>query len=272
MITVINHHHMASWENNRAGFWPTWQEHKVFFVLLTILLVALIAFTCMSAKKVYREAWNVGFSDQIAPTISVSATGSADIAPDIASVDVTVTKDGATAVAAQNAASEIMNGVIADIQALGVAEKDLRTSSFSTSEVYDYDVSPAVVTGYQSTQTLTVKIRTIDSTASIVQSAVEGGATSVSDIRYVVDDESATLAVAREEAVAQAKREAVAIAKSLSARLGKVVSYSESRGGQSPIYYGMGESLKAADTAAMPTVEVGENTIQMTVYLTFSLR
>ncbi len=271
IIASINIQHMASWENNRGGFWPTWQENKLFTVLFALLMIALIFLAGTSAKKALREMMHVGYSDQAASTIVVSATGSADVTPDIATTEVTVTKQGATAAEAQNSASDAMNTVIVDIKLLNISEEDLRTSSFSTTEVYDYDVSPARLAGYQSTQTLTVKIRDTDLTASVLDTATKSGATSVSGIHYEVDDETSTIAKARNEAIADAKAQASAIAKSVGARLGRVVSYSENRnGGGYPMYYGMAESVKAMDSV-ISNVEVGQNTIEMTVYLTYSL-
>lgn len=262
---------MASWEKDGSSFWPTWHENKLFTVLLAILMVYGIVWVGAGIKKTLREYSHVGFSDLSAPTISVSASGKASVVPDIATTDVTVTKTGATAVDAQNTASATMTTVLAAIKALGIADADIQTSSFNTSEVYDYDVSPAVITGYQSSQTLTVKIRDTDLIANVLDAGPKNGATSVSSIRYEVDDETATIAEARDEAIAKAKAQAKSIAASMGGRLGRVVSYNESQGGSVMPYYGMMESAsKAADSIA-PPVEVGSEEIEMTVSITYAL-
>jgi uncharacterized protein YggE len=223
-------------------------------------------------KKSLYETARVGFADNAAPTITVSATGKASIAPDIATTDIAVTKTGSTAEAAQSAASKAMTTVLAAIKALGIADADIQTSSFNTSEVYDYDQSPAVVTGYQSSQTLTVKIRDTEKIASVLDAGPKNGATSVSSIRYSIDDESAVLASARNEAITKAEAQARTIAKSLGERLGDVVNYSESSGGSYPMMYGiMADSAKSMESVP-PPIAVGEQETQMTVYITYSLR
>lgn len=262
---------MASWENNRGGFWPTWQEHKIFTVLMVLLFVSLIALIGATAKKTVRELHQIGYSDHNAPTITVSATGNVEVTPDIATTDIVVMKQASTAAQAQSLASDAMSAVIADIKALGIAEKDLRTSSFETDQVYDYDVSPAVVTGYRSTQTLTVKIRDIALISSVLDGAPESGATSVSGIRYEVDDEVTAINDARDEAIADAMSQARVIAKSLGGRLGRVVNYSENQGGNTPRYFAFEESANTKAADSMSTVEVGQNTVEMTVYITYAL-
>ena len=272
ILFVINNIFMASWEKDGSGFWPTWHENKLFTELLAILIVYSTVWVGAQIQKTIREYSNVGYSELSAPTISVSASGKASVVPDIATTDVTVMKTATTAVDAQNAASSTMTTVLAAVKALGIADADLQTSSFSTSEVYDYDVSPAKVTGYQSSQTLTVKIRNTDLIASVLDAGPKNGATSVSSIRYEVDDETAAIAEARDEAIARAKVQAMSIATSVGGRLGRVVSYNESQGGSPMPYYGMfSESLKAADSIA-PSIEVGTQEIEVTVSITYALK
>lgn len=261
---------MASWEKNGSSFWPTWQENKLFTVLLAILIVYSTVWIGAQLKKTMHETAHIGVSDVAAPTISVSAVGKASVVPDIATTDVAVTKTGDTAAAAQDAASIAMNAVLAAMKTLGIPEADLQTSSFNTTEVYDYDQSPAVVTGYQSSQTLTVKIRKTDLTSSVLDTGPKNGATSVSGIRYTVDDNTSTLAAARAEAISKAEIQAKAIARSLQQKLGRVVSYSESTGGNYPIMYGMMADSKAVGSVP-PPVEVGQQDIEMTVYVTYAI-
>ncbi len=263
---------MASWEKNSSSIWPTWEDNKVFTVLLAIFLVYGTVWLGVQIKKSMRETVRVGFSDNAAPTITVTATGKASVVPDIATTDISVTKTADTAAEAQSAASKTMTTVLTAIKALGVAEADLQTSSFNTSEVYDYDQSPAVVTGYQSSQTLTIKIRKTDNIAAVLDAGPKNGATSVSSIRYSVDDDAVVLASARGEAIAKAEAQAKAIASSLHERLGAVVNYSESSGGNYPMMYGiMADSAKSVESIA-PSIEVGEQETQMTVYITYSLK
>jgi uncharacterized protein len=261
---------MASWEKNSTSIWPSWQENKMFTVLLGIMMVYGIVWMGVNIKSAIKESHTVGFSELAAPTISVSATGKASVVPDIATVDLTVELTASTAAEAQTDASEAMTAVINAMKELDIESADLQTSSFSTSEVYDYDVSPAVITGYRSSQTLTVKIRNTELIEEVIDAGPANGATSVSSLRYEVDDETVVQQEARVEAMADAKEQAKQIAEAMGVRLGRVVSYSESSGGSYPMYLGMAEA--AMDSAGVKTtVEVGTEDVELTVYVTYSL-
>lgn len=271
ILEEINHLFMASWEKNGSSFWPVWQENKVFTVLLAILLVYSTVWVGAQIKKTVREVRYVGFADQAAPTITVSATGKATVVPDIATVDMSVVQNASTAAGAQQETSTVMNAVLDALYALEISKEDIQTSAFNTSELYDYDVSPAKVVGYQSTQTLTVKIRNTDRIASVLDAAPKKGATSVSGIRYSIDDETDLLATARAEAITKARAQARAIAAATNSSIGHMVGYSESRGGGAmPMYLQVSDSMKSVESA-MPTVEVGTQDVEMTVYIVYAL-
>ncbi|MFA6017905.1 MAG: SIMPL domain-containing protein [Patescibacteria group bacterium] len=263
---------MASWEKNSTSIWPTWQENKLFTVLLGILMVYGIIWMGITIKTAMQESRTVGFTELSAPTISVSATGKASAVPDIATVDITVTKTADLTVDAQNNASIAMTAVIEAVKALGVPEADMKTSSFTTSETYDYDQTPPVVAGYESSQTLTVKIRNTDLISSVLDAGPVNGATSVSSLRYEIDDETAVQQEARVEAMAKAKKQAKEIASAMGARLGRAVSYSESVGGSYPMFYGIAESSLKSDASTSAPVETGTQDVELTVFVTYSLR
>ncbi len=261
---------MASWEKDGSSFWPSWHENKLFTVLLAILIVYSTVWVGAEIKKTMREYSHVGVSDLSAPTIVVSATGKASAVPDIATVDMTVSETNASGTTAQSDVSKKMKTLQDAILALGIPAADLKTSSFSLSPVYDYDVSPAVLTGYESSESLTVKIRNADLVSSILDAGPKNGATNVSDLRYDIDDTSVVNQEARVDAMAKVQTDAANIAKAMGGRVGRVVSYSESTGGSVPIYYGMlSESTKSADTVA-PPIQTGTQDVELTVTVTYS--
>lgn len=261
---------MASWEKQSTSIWPSWEENKMFTVLLGILMVYGIIWMGVNIKTAIQESRHVGLSDLSAPTIAVSATGTVSASPDVATVDVSVSKEASTATEAQDLASSSMTTVVAAMKDLGIASDDLQTSGFSTREVYDYDQSPAVLTGYESTQTLTVKIRDTNLTASVLDAGPKNGATEVSSLRYEIDDETDVQQEARVEAMAKAKRQAIEIAEAMGVRLGRVASYSESTGGSYPMYLAADKAMaESADVGAV--IETGTQDVEVTVYVTYSL-
>ena len=72
------------------------------------------------------------------PRILVTGEGSVDVAPDMAVLKLTVTREAATASEALNANSAAMKNVLEAMQSQGVEARDLQTSGFSIQPRYSY--------------------------------------------------------------------------------------------------------------------------------------
>ena len=109
----------------------------------------------------------------ITPQITVSATGTADIAPDMAVIGLTLLREADTAREALDANTEAMAEVLAAMQAEGIAERDLQTSNFNIQPRYVYPepkdgIRPAPrIVGYQVSNSLTVRVRDEDGRAGV---------------------------------------------------------------------------------------------------------
>ncbi|KKW30411.1 MAG: hypothetical protein UY72_C0013G0021 [Candidatus Uhrbacteria bacterium GW2011_GWD2_52_7] len=259
---------MANWNNN-GGCWPSWQDNKLFTVLLALVCLSVIGALSAQAWKTWREANATGFSELAAPTINVSATGKASAVPDIATVDLGVTVTSTTANSAQDQNTEKMNALVDAMKGLGIEEADLQTSSYSVNPQYNYNVSPAVVTGYEASQTLTVTIRDNTKIGTVIETAGNNGATDVGSLYYEFEDDSAVLAEARDEAIADARNQAEVIAEAMGANLGSIVSYSEYSGGGD--YYRSFASAELADGATAPNIQVGEDEVELNVSMTYAI-
>ena len=84
-------------------------------------------------------------------TVSVSGVGIVTTTPDTASVQLGVTVTEATLADAQSQASTQMQAVIDALNAAGVEEKDIQTSTYYVSVVQNYDSNgnPSEVTNFQ---------------------------------------------------------------------------------------------------------------------------
>lgn len=251
--------------------WPSWEDNKLFTVLLAILMVYGIVFLLVQTQRTYKEAQRAGYADQTAPTISVTGEGNASAASDLREVDLTVREEGTTANAAQDANAESMNGIIAAMKELGIESKDLQTSSYNVSPRYDYDASPAKIVGYEAMSTLTVTIRDAELVSSVLTIAGDKGVEYIGDVRFSIEDTTEMENEAREEALQEARAQAESIADAMGAELGRVVSYYESSGSAYPYY--MERSLAAADSAigSAPDIEEGENEVSLSVTVTYAL-
>jgi len=71
-------------------------------------------------------------------TIAVSGTGRIVLSPDIADLRLGVSSTAKTVKAARAAAATSMTAVIASLKNLGIADKDIQTTTLSLQPVYDY--------------------------------------------------------------------------------------------------------------------------------------
>ena len=127
--------------------------------------------------------------------------------------------------------------------------------------------------GYNVSQTVELKIRDISVAGEILSGIGEFGATDVSGLNFIVDNEDEINDQARDLAIQDARTQAKVLAKSLGVRLVKIVNFSEN--GDYPVYYGMEKAMAVgggmADSVA-PQIPAGENTITSNVSITYEIR
>jgi len=213
------------------------------------------------------------------PRIVVSGEGSAEIAPDMAVVTLSVVREAETAREALDANSLAMSDVLAAMEAEGIEKRDLQTSNFSIEPkiVYPKNYSdgereqPRIV-GYTVRNSLTVRIRDLGNLGSILDRSVTLGVNQGGGIAFTNDDPSQAI----EEARVKAMQEAIAKAKTLTGTagvgLGKVLEISESSYRPQPVPLARAEMamMDAAKSAPVP-VAAGENSYSVTVNVTFAL-
>jgi len=230
------------------------------------LLVAAIASPAFTPRTI------LGTDPATAPehTISVSGTGRVLISPDIADLRLGVSVTAKTVKAARDANATSMTAVIDSIKKLGIADKDIQTSTLSLSPVYDYppDQRAPILTGYNLTNVVAVTIRDLDKAGDVIDGALAAGATTLDSISFRVDDQTAAEKQAREAAMAEANAKAQTLASAAGVSITGVAAISETSAPTPyPIYYrGMAES--AARDVATP-VQPGTNEVTVTVSVVY---
>ena len=217
-------------------------------------------------------AWSKSFV--ASRTIVVSGEGRASIAPDIATVAFSVVSEGSSASAIQTENTKKMNDAIAAVKALGVDAKDIRTSGYNLSPKYSYSqkTGKSSIDGYQVTQTVTVKVRNLDDAPKIVGGLPSLGVNQISGPSFSVEDPEKYLAAARTEAFGKARAKALALARAAGVGLGRVVTFSESSGGNYPRPMYMKADMAVGGEAATPNFEPGTEEAQVSVSVTFEIR
>jgi uncharacterized protein YggE len=213
------------------------------------------------------------------PRIMVSGEGVSTLAPDMAIVNLTVTREAETAREALDANTEAMARVLAAMQQEGIEERDLQTSNFSIEPkiVYpknyssDSPEAPKII-GYTVRNSLTVRIRDMDRVGDILDTSVTLGVNQGGQISFTNDDPSEALNQARIKAMEEAIAKARTLAEAAGVGLGKVLEISENsyRPQPVPIARARNVAFNAAESAPVP-VAAGENSYSVTVNVSFGI-
>jgi len=206
-------------------------------------------------------------------TISVNGEGRVSLAPDVVMMSVGVDERHAELNAAQSAADEKMDSIIAALRANGVAEDDIQTGNYSIYAERDYEREGQPVTGYVVSHTVTAKIRDIDNAGNVISAAIDAGANNVGGIWFGLDDPAAAIQQARELAVADAEAKATELARLANATLGPIQVISEGYAPSSPAvpFNGGGAVAEDAIRSSAPTINPGQTEVVLTVYVTYAI-
>jgi uncharacterized protein YggE len=162
--------------------------------------------------------------------LSVSGEGRASAAPDVAVLGLGVSAKASTVGAANSRAQQAMTALLDSLEANGVQEKDIQTTSLSIQPEYDYRNNEQVLTGYRVSHMLQVKVRDIDKAGEVIDDAVQAGGDllQVQSISLTIDDTTALRSQARQKAVADAQAKAEELATLAGVTLGKPTYITES--------------------------------------------
>lgn len=166
------------------------------------------------------------------PTITVTGEGSAERAPDLATVQIGVTTVGETAAEALAANSAAMAAVTDRLKAAGVADRDLQTTGLSVNPNWTgYDSSSSAegprISGYTASNILTVRVRALDTLGAVLDASVSDGANTLNGLTFGLADPKPAMDDARKAAVADALAKAELLATAAGVTLGPIVSITE---------------------------------------------
>ncbi len=284
------------------------QANKSLKVTGLVLLSLLCLFVFVKTVNEIKGYGTIGQAPEMPNSITVNGHAEVMAKRDVSSVSFSSFGEGKTTSEAQSAAAESNNKAIAFLKSKGIPEGDIATQSYNTSPKYDQTVKPCVISapassvrsaggmepaiavapvapcnsyeqvivGYETNQTIQVKIRGIDKNPGLSGEILDGLAATgvrVGSLTNSVDDMTALQSEARSRAIASARIEASRIAKSLGVRVVKVVSYYENNYGY-PMAEGGAMSARAFDSAksVAPEVPAGESLISSDVSVTFEIR
>ncbi|WBH15724.1 SIMPL domain-containing protein [Sphingomonas radiodurans] len=208
-----------------------------------------------------------------ATVLDVVATGQVTRTPDVATLRAGVVTQALTAAAALGENATRMERVVAALRAAGIAPRDIATASVGLQPQYRYaENQPPAITGYQATNTVSVKFRDIAKSGTALDALVKAGANQIEGPQLTIDQPEAALDAARVDAIKRARARADLYAQAAGLRVDRIVSIgeaSESDGGPRPqMVYARAAKAADASTEILP----GESELTATVMVRFLLK
>jgi uncharacterized protein YggE len=207
-------------------------------------------------------------ADKMERVISVSATGSVAVEPDMAHVTAGVATDADTAKDAIARNSAAMAKVVDGLKRAGIAAGDIQTSQLSVQPRYapPKDGRPGTIVGYNVVNQVRIAVRDIKRLGELLDQVIGLGANQMGGISFDVADAERVKDEARKQAMANARRRAELYAAAAGVQLGHVLRISESVGEMRP----MGA---ARMTMAAPVpIEAGTQMLSVEVHVTYAVR
>ncbi len=194
-------------------------------IMLLVLLVC-----CVAALPA------LSFADP--GTVTVTGTATVTVEADAAVVVIGVETMDKDVSAAASANAVKLDAVIEALKALGIDEKDIHTDHYYVSTLYDYssaDPDGVPVRGYQVTNSLSVKVRDINRTGEVIDTALKAGANACNGISFTSSAAGEACDQALAAAVAEARRKAALVAEACGGKLGRIVELKEGYGSYSGV-------------------------------------
>lgn len=206
--------------------------------------------------------------------LNVTGTGTVNLTPDVAYINIGVHTDMPTASEAVSANNTQTQQVIDAITKLGVDPKDIRTTNFSIypNVQYDPQTNQKLRTTYVVDNSVYVTVHQIEKLGDMLDATVAAGANSVNSIQFDVLDKTAAIKEARDAAVKDARTQAQELAAAAGVTLGTIRSVDFYNSIPGPIVnaYGKGGGGGAAE-ATVP-IQTGQLTLTVNVSLSYEIK
>ena len=207
-------------------------------------------------------------------TLSLAASGTVKTAPDMVSISTGVTSEGQTANDALSKNTAAMTEVVDTLKAAGIEPKDIQTTNFSVSPIYERknENEASFITGYRVSNSVNITVRDIKKLGDVLDKTVAAGANTIDSIQFGVADPEKMKDEARKLAMQNAIENAKLYAEAAGVELGPVIKITESGDFMPrPLGARAAAAPMMADSAPVP-VEGGTLSIEAKVQVIWELR
>ena len=238
-------------------------------ILFPLLLAATLSLAPLTAALTAALAETGPSLTVTGPTLTVTGIATIETTPDLATLSLGVSTTGATARAAMAANSDAVAAVIARLKSAGVADRDIQTSNLSLNPNWVTNASGTAseVQGYIVTNMVSVRIRAIATTGTVVDAAISDGVNTLNGLYFSLQDTRPAEDEARKKAVADALARATLLAEATGTRLGPILSVTEGSDAASP----QGPMYRMSDATGAVPVEAGSVGVSASVTIVFQI-
>ena len=208
------------------------------------------------------------------PELTVSGSGIARRAPDVAVVTIGARAIEQTVEAAQSKVNTAINAAKASAAALGVPKAAIRTSGLDVTAMYerrdhvntgdDLEKLPRLI-GYRAETTLSILLDDVAIAGKVIDAAIKAGVTDLEGVRFGLKDDTEEQKQALTKAVVNARVKAETIAAALGVEIVGVLEVAD----ESISSYGGGSS--PFDGGDSTEVEPGEIVVEAEVGIRFQI-
>ncbi len=249
----------------------SWGSSGLCHILWVVLGSAIVFFLVVSGVKAWRETMEIGRTPAVEHSIYVEGKAKVSSVPSKASISIGINTDKEVLADAEAANKDISAKITQALLALGVADADIKTSSYSSypKTVWDPNTGRDNQEGWSVNHQIEVIVRDVSKTTDIFRVANEAGATNTYGPNFILDDEENLKASVRAEALADAEKQATELAKLIGFKYDGIIGYSEYLSGDGSVmpYY----SMEAKGGAGGPDILPGQEERTLTVGLTIRL-
>ena len=246
-------------------------HHRLLtFIGVSVLALLGVVFLSASAQEVSAQQINQD-TPVSSRTITVSGTGQALGAPDIAYIQLGTDQSNSDPAAAFQSANDVMNAVRDAVTGLGVAASDIQTTTFNiwVQDNTDSSGNPTGERTYHAQDIVTITVRDVTKTGDVISAAIGAGANNINNLSFGIADPTELANQARAMAIADAQSRAQQIASTLGVTVGPVMTVNESvssDGQPQPM-----AMAYAASAGGGAPVNQGQLTVSVQVTITFAI-
>ena len=202
--------------------------------------------------------------DQV-PQIAVGARGEIKVAPDRATIQISVETRAATAAAAANENATKQSAVITALRALGLGADQISTINYNVypEQRYEPNKEPTII-GYNVTNTVSVDVRKLNQVGPVIDAALSKGANMITSLQFYASNTEEARRTAIASAVQKARADAEAAARAAGGTVGDLLEINIGAYSAPPPRPMMKVSAAMADQAQTP-INPGEQTLSVDV-------